>query len=95
MAELIVACTKELKGVMVEMKNMKKSKELQKKIIEVNRIEDDGDNIFRSAVKNLFKNEKDAIEVIKWKEMYELLESTLDACEDVANIVEGVVMKHV
>lgn len=94
LAKLIVACTRELKGVMVEVKDMKRSKDLQKKIIEVNRIEDDGDNIFRSAVTNLFKNEKDAIEVIKWKEMYELLESTLDACEDVANIVEGVVMKH-
>ncbi|MCX8131123.1 MAG: DUF47 family protein [Clostridia bacterium] len=94
LAELIVACTKELKGVMVEVKNMKKSNSLQKKIIEVNRLEDYGDTIFRNAVTNLFKNEKDPIEVIKWKEMYELLESTLDACEDVANIVEGVVMKH-
>ena len=42
-----------------------------------------------------FANEKDAVEVIKWKEIYELLENTLDACEDVANIVEGVVMKNV
>lgn len=42
----------------------------------------------------LFSNGMDAIDVIKWKEIYEFLENTLDACEDVANIVEGIVMKH-
>ncbi len=92
---LIVTCTQELKEVMLELKHMKTSKTLTKKIIEVNRIEDEGDDIFRAAITTLFANEKDAVAVIKWKEIYELLENTLDACEDVANIVEGVVMKHV
>lgn len=94
LAKLIVQCTKELKEVMIELKNMKRSKTLKDKIIEVNRIEDEGDNIFRHAMANLFITEKDAIEVIKWKEIYEYLENTLDACEDVANIIEGVVMKN-
>lgn len=94
LAELAVVCTKELKDVMHELKNMKRSKTLKNKVIEVNRIENEGDEIYRSAMTNLFKNEKDAIEVIKWKEIFEYLENTLDACEDVANIVEGVVMKH-
>ena len=73
---------------------MKTSKTLKDKVIEVNRIENEGDDIFRSAMTKLFAYEKDAIEVIKWKEIYEYLENTLDACEDVANIVEGVVMKN-
>ncbi|MCX7921406.1 MAG: DUF47 family protein [Clostridia bacterium] len=94
LAKLIVDCTKELKEVMAELKNMKNSKTLKEKIIEVNRIEDYGDTVFRTAMANLFVSEKDAIEVIKWKEIYEFLENTLDACEDVANTVEGVVMKH-
>jgi uncharacterized protein len=94
MADLIVDCITELKDVMEDLKNMKNSKVLREKIIEVNRIEDDGDTIFRNAVTQLFVSEKDAVEVIKWKEIYEYLENTLDACEDVANIVEGVVMKH-
>ena len=94
LAKLIVVCTKELKSVFADLKNMKKSKTLKDKIIEVNRIENEGDDIFRSAVTNLFKSEKNAIEVIKWKEIFEYLESTLDACEDVANIIEGVVMKN-
>lgn len=94
LAGLIVQCTNELKCVMSELKNMKKSTVLTKKVIEVNRIEDEGDEIYRNSITKLFVTEKDAIEVIKWKEIYEYLESTLDACEDVANIVEGVVMKH-
>jgi len=95
LSRMIVVCTSELKGVMTELKNMKTSKTLIKKIIEVNRIEDEGDDIFRLAITSLFSNETNAVEVLKWKEIYELLENTLDACEDVANIVEGVVMKHV
>lgn len=94
LARLIEKSTKELKIVMAELKNMKKSTLLKEKIIEVNRLEDEGDDVFRKAVTDLFTTEKDAVEVIKWKEIYEYLEGTLDACEDVANIVEGVVMKH-
>jgi len=94
LSKLIVNATSELKNVMIEMKNMKTSKTLEDKIIEVNNVEDEGDTAFRDAMANLFLTEQDAVEVIKWKEIIELFENTLDACEDVANIVEGVVMKH-
>jgi len=94
LARLITQCTEELKNVMLELKRMKTSKILGEKIIEVNRIENMGDDIFRNAIEKLFVSEMDAVEVIKWKEIYEYLENTLDACEDVANIIEGVVMKH-
>jgi len=94
LSKLIVKATDELKNVMIEMKNMKKSKTLQNKIIEVNNVEDEADTVFRDAMANLFLTETDALEVIKWKEIIELFENTIDACEDVANIVEGVVMKH-
>lgn len=94
LSKLIVSATSELKNVMTEMKNMKRSKTLESKIIEVNNVEDEADTVFRDAMANLFLTEQDAIEVIKWKEIIELFENTIDACEDVANIVEGVVMKH-
>lgn len=94
LTKLIVRATNELKKVMIEVKNMKKSKSLQTKIIEVNNVEDEADTIFRDAMANLFTSEQDAVEVIKWKAIFELLENTIDACEDVANIVEGVVMKN-
>lgn len=94
LAKLITICTKELRYVLSELKKMKTSKVLREKIIEVNRIENEGDTIYRNAIKKLFRTETNAIEVVKWKEIYEYLENTLDACEDVANIIEGVVMKH-
>lgn len=94
LTKLIVRATDELKKVMIEVKNMKKSKDLQNRIIEVNNVEDEADTIFRDAMANLFTSETDAVEVIKWKAIFELLENTIDACEDVANIVEGVVMKN-
>lgn len=94
LAKMVSQCTEELRLVMAEMKNMKTSKTLGPKIIEVNRIEDEGDVIFRKAIQKLFLGDEDPLDVIKWKEIYEFMENTLDACEDVANIVEGVVMKH-
>ena len=73
---------------------MKTSKLLCQHIIEVNRIENEGDILYRTAMSSLFTSGLDPLEIIKWKEIYEFLENSLDACEDVANIVEGVVMKH-
>ncbi len=94
LSNLIVNATNELKNVIIEMKSMKKSKNLNDKIIQVNNIEDEADSAFRDAMTNLFLAEQDAIEVIKWKEIIDFFENTIDACEDVANIIEGVVMKH-
>jgi uncharacterized protein Yka (UPF0111/DUF47 family) len=94
LSKLIIECTKEITEIMLELKDMKKSKTIEKRIIEVNRIENMGDEIYRKAIYELFLNEKDAKEVIKWKETFEHLENTLDACEDVANIVEGIIMKN-
>lgn len=94
LATMVKKCAEALQQVMKEMKNMKTSKTLNDYIIEVNRIEDEGDRVFRSAISALFSNEVNPIEVTKWMEIFNYLENTLDACEDVANIVEGVVMKH-
>ena len=92
---LIKSCTLELKDVVLELKHYKTSKILEPKVIEVNRIENQGDETYRASIENLFLNEKDPVEIIKWKEIYEYMEITLDACEDVANAIEGVVSKNV
>ena len=65
-----------------------------KLIVEINRIEDEGDKLYRLAVKELYSGAYDALTVYKWREIYDHLENTLDALEDVANIVEGIAMKH-
>ncbi len=62
--------------------------------IEINRLENEADRVTRDAIGRLFEEEKDPIAVIKWKEIYEKLEDTTDSCEDVANILESVVLKN-
>lgn len=94
MTEMIISATAELKVIIDELRNMKTSKILHEKIVEVNRIENRGDAIYRDAIHDLFENEKDPFELIKWKEIYEYMEKTIDACETVANLVEGVVSKN-
>jgi hypothetical protein len=62
--------------------------------VEVNRLENAADDIHDEALRRLFEEEKDAITLIKWKEVLDLLEEATDRCEDCANVLEGVVVKH-
>ena len=62
--------------------------------VEINRLENDGDRITREAVASLFDNGIDPMVVIRWKDIYERLENAIDACETVANILEGIVIKN-
>ncbi len=62
--------------------------------IELNSLENDADRIVRSAIAGLFDMEKDPFSLIKWKELYETLEETIDRFEDVANILEAIIVKH-
>lgn len=72
----------------------KKYSYIQEYCIEINRLENRGDRIFREALVKLFDTIKDPIMVIKWKEVYEHLEEAHDNCEDVADILESIVLKH-
>lgn len=62
--------------------------------IEINRLENRIDRKYRDALGNLLNNESDPVHIIKWKDIYQLLEDASDRCEDVANILEGIVLKH-
>jgi hypothetical protein len=62
--------------------------------IEINRLENEADRIHREAIGRLFDQETNPMTVMKWKELYDLLEEATDACEDVANLLENVVVKH-
>ena len=94
LSDLILQSCMEVTKLMKAFKTMKKSQNIMASILEINRMEDQGDNDFRAAVRALFTSDVPTLEVIKWREIYEFLEQTLDACEDVSDIVEGVVMKH-
>ena len=62
--------------------------------VEINRLENEADHAYQEAVRGLFDTETDPIMIIKWKELYDNLERITDCCEDVANVIEGVVVKH-
>ena len=93
MATLTLEAIGELKILFEHLHEIKTCKVVKKQIIEVNRIENEGDVVHRSSLMRLFSEEKDPIEIIKWKHLYEEMEEALDACETVANLVQGVMMK--
>ncbi len=74
--------------------DMKNSKKILEYCVEINRLENEADALHRIAIGNLFDNEKDPIRLMKFKEIYENLEEATDRCEDVANIIESVVIKN-
>ena len=63
-------------------------------IVEIHRLENEADDVYFRAIGDLFQNQTDALTVIKWKELYEILENATDRCESVANIVESIILKH-
>jgi predicted phosphate transport protein (TIGR00153 family) len=76
------------------LRNLKNPQLILEKCVEVNRLENEADVQLRAAIVKLFNEQKDPILVIKWKEIYELLETATDRCEDVANIIEGIVLEN-
>lgn len=94
LADNIVKCTKHILELMSELHLIGGKNHINEKIITINQIESEVDRVFRKIVGELFRNEKDPIEIIKWKEIYQILENTIDKCEKIANIVEGVVIKN-
>ena len=73
---------------------LQKPNNLTQRLVEVHRLENDGDDIYHNAIAELFHEERDPLTVIKWKEIYEKLEAAIDRCENVANIIESVIIKH-
>jgi predicted phosphate transport protein (TIGR00153 family) len=90
----LVAATESLMVIISELKTLNKSDLLLEKIIHVNTLENEADQIYRKAIKNLFSNVEDVLHVMKWKDIYKYLEDSMDACEKLANEVRGVVMKY-
>jgi hypothetical protein len=73
---------------------MQEHKGLMPHAIEVNRLENEADRVHHQAVSKLFDEERDPLAIIKWKETFDFLEDASDRCEDVANVIEGVMVKH-
>jgi predicted phosphate transport protein (TIGR00153 family) len=80
--------------VVVAMRALGSKQGISTAAVEINRLENEGDRAHQLALRRLFEEEKDPIQIIKWKEILDFLEAATDRCEDVANVLEGVVVKH-
>jgi predicted phosphate transport protein (TIGR00153 family) len=93
-ASVLVRATQQVREAVKGLRNLKNVENVIKTCIDVNRLENEGDVLLRNAVARLFREETNAITIVKWKEIFENLESATDRCEDVANIIEGVILEH-
>lgn len=91
LGEVLVKATEQIEAAV---SRLEKPNGIMEHCIEINRLENEGDVIVRQAIGRLFEEEKDPVELIKWKEILEVLEIAIDKCEDVANILESVVLKN-
>lgn len=94
LAEICVACTEKMRDAVARLESMDNTDAILKLCAEIDRLEADADYVMRSAMAKLFREEPDAKEIIKQKEIYQLLESVTDKCEDVANLIEGIVLEN-
>ncbi len=94
LAKVLVNATKIITELLPKMRNLKLSSSLLQHCIEIHTQENEGDRIEQHALAALFENGHDPIFIIKWKDIYSELESATDRCEDVANVIEGIVLKN-
>ncbi|HMT06479.1 MAG TPA: DUF47 family protein [Pyrinomonadaceae bacterium] len=91
LAEIIQKLADEIAGAC---SHLEKSKGHEPHLLEIQRLENEADDVYFRAMAELFKTSDDAIKVIKWKELYEILENATDRCESVGNIIESIILKH-
>jgi hypothetical protein len=94
LADIIVQAAAEVERAMPQLRHRKELKQILERCVELNRLENAADRVYRSAMGELFNDSTDIAEIIKWREIYEHMEEATDRCEDVANVLEGVAIKH-
>ncbi len=94
LADIIVQGTTEVEKAVLDLRHKAKLKDILVRCVEINRLENAADVVYRAAIAELFEDSTDMAHVIKWREIYEKMESATDRCEDVANVLEGVALKH-
>ncbi|MGE5342113.1 MAG: DUF47 domain-containing protein [Candidatus Omnitrophota bacterium] len=94
LARVLLESTKLVQEMIGHLHNLKKSERILLLTIDIKRLENEADTIRRQILTDLFKEEKDVFELIKWKDILEYMEKSTDRCEDVANITEGIVIEN-
>lgn len=91
---LLEKATEMVYNLVLELKNLKKIKEIKDKVIEVNRIEEQADRLYEKSIRELYRNEKEPVQIIKWSNIYGTVENCFDACEKIAECIENVLVKN-
>jgi len=94
LADILVRVTSEVSEAIPNLRHRKRLSQVPAHCIEINRLENEADSVIRSALAELFHDKVEIGDVIKWREIYEHMENATDRCEDIANILEGVMIKR-
>ncbi len=94
LAEICMQCCDRVKSAVALLSNMDNATTILKICEEIDRLESDADRVMRSAISKLFRTERDVLQLIKLKAIYEVLETVTDRCEDVANVMQGIVIEN-
>jgi predicted phosphate transport protein (TIGR00153 family) len=94
MAEAISGAVKAVKEAVTELRNLKNTQKIIECVIKINSIENNADDIFDMSIERLFESDVDAKELIKRREIYQVMEVATDKCEDAGNVIESIVVKY-
>ena len=94
MADLIEQGSEQIRAAVHELRNMRDMRKITEALVKVNSIENQADDIFDLSIERLFETEPDAKEVIKKREIYQVMEIVTDKCEDAANVIESIIIKY-
>jgi uncharacterized protein len=94
MSELIEQSAQQVKLAVTELRNMKNMRNITEALVKINSIENQADDIFDMSIEKLFASEVDAKEVIKKREIYQVMEIVTDKCEDASNVIESIIIKY-
>lgn len=92
--DIVVKSAQAVKGVFEVLSNLKDIDTIKSKVIVVNKLEEQGDRVYEKITSNLYKEEKDPIELIKWTNLFNCFENTIDSCEQISDCIQDVIMKN-
>ena len=92
--DILVKAASAVKGIFEKLSDLKHPELIKEKVIVVNKLEEQGDRIYERIISNLYKGEKDPIELIKWINIYKCFEETIDSCEEISDCIQDVIMKN-
>jgi predicted phosphate transport protein (TIGR00153 family) len=94
LAEVIQLSSAEVRKAVIELRGMKNMKAVTESLVKINSLENQADDLFDMSIERLFETEPDAKEVIKKREIYQVMEIATDKCEDAANVIESIIIKY-